>query len=256
MTVCIAAICQDGTALVLAADRMITSGTGNETEFEIPGLSREAPKAPVLKLVPLNQHIIAMTAGNACFQAAAIQHLFTQLKDTRINDGSRVFSSIPVRDVAAYYVDYCNDQRRIATDVFLSPYGLNTTSYIDKQKSLSDRFVVSISDEVESIRDRVGDPVLFCGIDEGGAHIFHSEGSTVSSCDPFAFAAIGSGGEHAESQFMLAGHTRLASVTDTNNADIRRQETFRSSARGGRTNGHVHPLHDEPGTILRDGPSN
>lgn len=193
---------------------MITSGMVTETEFEIPGLSKETDRAPVLKLVPLNNHIMAMTAGNAGFQSDALQHLFVQLESTR-NPSDNPFSSIPVRDVASQYIDFCNRERRVATNTLLAPYGLTTESYIDKQRSMSDQFVKWVTDEVETIRKEIGDPVLFCGIDATGTHIFWCNGNGLSSCDAFAFAAIGSGGEHAESQFMLAGHTRLASVAET-----------------------------------------
>ncbi len=190
---------------------MITAG---DMEFEIPGLSKKSEKASPLKTVPLNSHIVAMTAGNAGFQADAIQHLFPKVKIAGGGPGS-LFSNISVRDVATLYLDFCNEQRKIATNSVLAPYGLNVETYVEKQRSLSDQFVRWITSEVEDIRERVGDPVLFCGIDATGAHIILTNGNALSSCDPFGFAAIGSGGEHAESQFMLGGHTKLATMAET-----------------------------------------
>jgi len=54
MTVCIAALCERGSQVVLVADRMITSGLA--IQFEHP-LSR--------KVTPLSENCLAMTAGDA-----------------------------------------------------------------------------------------------------------------------------------------------------------------------------------------------
>jgi hypothetical protein len=193
---------------------MITSGLVTETEFEIPGLSKEMNTAPILKMVPMNNHIIAMSAGNAGFQSDATQHLFTQLEESR-KPSPNPFSSVPVRDTATMYVEFCKKERKVAVDVLLAPYGLTAESYIEKQKSMSDQFVEWVTAEVEKIRKNIGDSILFAGLDSTGAHIFCCDGDGFACCDAFAFAAIGSGGEHAESQFMLGGHTRLASAAET-----------------------------------------
>jgi hypothetical protein len=155
-----------------------------------------------------------MTAGTAGFQTDAMHYLYAKVNRAGSNPGSS-FSSIRVRDTATLYMDFCNEQRRIATDSLLAPYGLTAKDYIDKQKSMSRQFVRWITSEVEDIRDRFGGPALFCGMDDGGAHIFQCDGNILASCDSFAFAAIGSGRQHAESQFMLAGHTRSASMAET-----------------------------------------
>lgn len=194
---------------------MVTSGL---TEFEIPGLSKQFDRASILKTVPLNKHLIAMTSGDAGFQSDAMQHLFSRVNPEGLTFNiptTHTTSSLRVRAAATYYLDFCNEQRRRATNSLLAPYGLDVESYIAKQRSMSEEFVAWVSSEVEEIRHRLGDPVLFCGIDGTGAHIFHCDGTHLSSCDSFAFAAIGSGGEHAESQFMLADHTRFASISDT-----------------------------------------
>jgi hypothetical protein len=215
LTVCIAAICNDGYSIVLAADRMITA---RGTEFEIPGLTRQSNRASILKTVPLNKHLIAMTSGDAGFQSDAMQHLFSRINPEGLlfaTPTTHTSSSIHVRDAALLYLEFCDEQRRRATNSLLAPYGLDVGSFIAKQKSMNAEFVTSICTEVEDLRSQIGDPVLFCGIDGTGAHIVHCDGDRLSSADSFAFAAIGSGGEHAESQFMLGNHTRFASVPDT-----------------------------------------
>lgn len=192
--------------------------TARGTEFEIPGLTKETNRASVLKTVPLNKHLIVMTSGDAGFQTDAVQHLYTKINPDGLKlnaPADDAFSQLRVRDAATYYLEFCNEQRRRAANSFFAPYGLDVESYIAKQKSMSDGFVTWVSQEIEAIRERIGDPVLFCGVDATGAHIIQCDGNRLAVCDSFAFAAIGSGGDHAESQFMLANHTRFASIAET-----------------------------------------
>jgi hypothetical protein len=56
---------------------------------------------------------------------------------------------------------------------------------------------------------------IFTGVDESGAHTYQISENVDMCCDPVGFAAIGSGGRHAESQFMLARHSRNATLDET-----------------------------------------
>lgn len=212
MTVCIAAICQNGTTIVGAADRMITAGN---VEFEVPTLSKERSNAPVLKVVRMNKHVTAMTSGDAGFQAEAIQRIFTNVVDSRKDDKDRIVSSVRVAEFGQQYIEFCNARMLQATINLLAPCGLTPESFIEKQRTLSDEFVELIVTEIEKIRCNTGDDVIFCGLDEIGPHILTCNGSGWTSSDAVGFAAIGSGAEHAESQLMLAEHNRDECFEDT-----------------------------------------
>jgi hypothetical protein len=60
---------------------------------------------------------------------------------------------------------------------------------------------------------------IICGIDMTGPHIFtvSNEYSTcrVNCNDSVGFASVGSGSRHAESQFMLASHSRSSPLPET-----------------------------------------
>jgi hypothetical protein len=198
--------------IVGAADRMITA---RNTEFEVPSLSKERANAPVLKVVPLNKHVVAMISGDAGFQSQALQHLWQKLAESRKAEANAFVSSVKINEIGQHYTEFCNAKMRSATDNLLAPYGLTTESFLEKQRSLSNDFVELMVSEIEKIRRNTGSDIIFCGIDETGCHVLICNGSDSSTADSFGFAAIGSGSEHAESQFMLAEHCRDDCLEDT-----------------------------------------
>lgn len=214
MTVCIAAVCtyppelaagnQNVNAIVGCTDRMVTQG---DTQFEVPGLSRIRPNAPFFKSVPLNRHVVVMTAGSAGFQAQALLHLWAATAESR-TDTTGLWSEYPVRDIALRYIEFCNAQRRIATDTLLAPYGLNADTFISRQRELGDQFIRWVFAEVEEARDKSGGSIIVCGLDATGPHIYLCDGTDLSSMDTIGFSAIGSGGKHVRSQFTLGDHSR------------------------------------------------
>jgi hypothetical protein len=205
MTVCLAAICNHGTSIVAACDRMLTAGDIN---FEVPGLSSERRFAPLLKTLPIDDLAIAMTAGDAGFQADALTQIWPKIKELKTAG-----KTPSIRDMAYMYVDFCAEaKRRIGEDQYLKPLGLTTASFIANQKAMTDSVVKTIATQIVNLE--VGDPIIFAGIDATGAHIFKADGNGVLCCDSIGFAAIGSGARHAESQFMIGEHTRFDSMED------------------------------------------
>ena len=198
-------------AIVGCTDRMVTQG---DIQFEVPGLSPNRPDAPIFKSVPMNRHIIVMTAGDAGFQTQALQHLWEATEASRKNTTGG-WSEHSVRDVAVTYQDFCNAKRREATDTLLAPYGLSAQSFINKQQNLSDQFVRWVLNEVEDARNNIGDSIIVCGIDATGAHIYLCTGDILAPADSIGFAAIGSGGKHARSQFILGNHSRFDRLEHT-----------------------------------------
>ena len=184
---------------------MMTQG---DIQFEVPGLSRDRADAPFFKSVPLNRHIIIMTAGDAGFQSDALQHLWQETARSRGNT-TGAWSDYPVREVGVKYLEFCNSRRRLATDSMLAPYGLNADTFVQRQRELSDQFVRWVVEEAESIRRQIGDSTIICGTDETGAHIYFCDGTDLYPADSIGFAAIGSGAHHARSEFILGNHSRF-----------------------------------------------
>ena len=57
--------------------------------------------------------------------------------------------------------------------------------------------------------------ILITGLDPQGAHIFVVDDGSPHCLDKVGFAAVGIGARHAESQFMLAGHSGLSQIPET-----------------------------------------
>jgi 20S proteasome alpha/beta subunit len=179
---------------------MITSG---DVEFELVG--RSVAQRPILKALKISETIGIMTAGDAGFQADAVLDLARRLNGNR---------HPTVRQVASLYLDFVNESKqRAATNRILSPLGLNTDTFISRQREMNDDFVQRITSEM--LRIELGAETIFAGLDETGAHIYTVNEHGFQCQDSIAFAAIGYGARHAESQFMLAKHSRNAPARET-----------------------------------------
>jgi hypothetical protein len=101
----------------------------------------------------------------------------------------------------------------MATNQILAPLGLDHTTFITRQREMSDGFISDITSAIVNLQ--AGVETIFAGLDDTGAHIYKVDDSGMTCCDSVGFAAIGSGARHAESQFMLANHSRNSSIVDT-----------------------------------------
>jgi hypothetical protein len=206
VTVCIAAMCERDIILG-AADRMITSG---DIEFEP---SEQVPLAPVFKIAWIMNSIAAMTAGDSGFQSEAIAYVRSAIWK-QINAKPAVWPN--VRDAVDHYIRYYNWRKnRDAEQKFLLPFGLDRQSFLAKQKDMAPKVAAHLVAEMIGHDVEYEVETIFTGVDETGAHIYQLVENVDMCCDPVGFAAIGSGGRHAESQFMLARHSRNATFDET-----------------------------------------
>jgi len=180
---------------------MITSG---DVEFEV--LGQATWQRPILKTVRVAPNVVAMTAGDAGFQADAIQ----ELRKHNPSNESR-----PVRDIAMLYLDFVNQtKQRLAVTRVLASLGLNNDTFISRQREMNDDFVQRVTSEIWKIE--IGADTIFTGVDPGGSpHIYTIIGDDFRCDDSIGFSAIGYGARHAESQFMLGKHSRNALPTET-----------------------------------------
>lgn len=206
VTVCIAAICEQNIILG-AADRIITSG---DIEFEP---SEQVPLPPVFKIAWITNSITAMTAGDSGFQSEAIAYVRSAIWK-QINAKPAVWPN--VRDAVDHYIRYYNWRKnRDAEQKFLLPLGLDRQSFLAKQKDMAPKVAARLTLEMIGYDVEYEVETIFTGVDETGAHIYQLMENVDMCCDPVGFAAIGSGGRHAESQFMLARHSRNATFDET-----------------------------------------
>jgi hypothetical protein len=194
MTVCIAALFNWnygtaegqfdwGKAAIVASDRMLTSG---DIQYE--------PQQQ--KLAMAGTRTVVLVAGDISTHSEAIQ---------RMHD--KVPAGIAARpeDVALIYGREIQAiRRRISEDIFLSPFGLNTDSFIAQQKDMSEGFVSRIATQLQDFQ---GDDVeaIVVGMENDAVRLYCvNKFGVVNNCEDIGFAAIGIGAWHARSQFMQA----------------------------------------------------
>ncbi len=234
MTVCIAAIC-DGQTIIGAADRMLTAG---DVEFEpdldslhfLDGFSQEIRNAFSYneKIRPLSNYITVLTAGDSGLQME-ICNAVREVIYKRIFTNPDLYWG--VKEVAELYTSMyvAIKERRMQIDIF-QPFGLDRESFIAKQHEMNDSFVREIMERVQQFeftfasRNKI--ETIITGLDMTGfdvktgkpfltPHLYTLHNDQLTCCDAVGFAAIGSGSRHAESQFMLSGHTRFSPRDET-----------------------------------------
>ena len=211
MTVCIAAICEGGTRIIGASDRMLTAE--DMIEFE----------PPQTKIWALTSSIIVMASADTCVLTEILKNVELEVK-ARISSEPEQWWR--VRDIAELYSRrYQEFHFTRAENVILKPLGLNRESFINAQRTMDPKFVHSVGRKLADFK-LPGVSAIFVGIDNDGPqlrsehhllypHIYSANGSELTCQDTIAFAAIGVGAWHAESQFMSARHTRQCNFPET-----------------------------------------
>ncbi|GAO98199.1 proteasome subunit [Caedimonas varicaedens] len=200
MTVCIASIAQGG-YLLAASDRMLSESS---IKFE-PQTS---------KIISLTDSILLMTAGDVSLQSEILGYMKEYIENKKNENDS--IADFYVTELANHYsliYDYIRKQRM--TKKILSPYGLTTETFLEKQHTLSKDFITDISWKMSNYT--ISSPVsaLVAGIDSRGTHIYTIVDNDVRCSSSLGFSAIGEGWSHAHSQFVLAKHDSESSLEDS-----------------------------------------
>lgn len=209
MTVCVAAMARG--VIFGACDRMITSG---DIEFEPDNLR---------KFWWFSTSVVAMWAGDAGFQAEVIQ-VVNRVVTARV--AKRPDDWWNVADVVDEYVKAWRDaKRKRAETEILSPIGLTFEKLISGDHGLTDYMVKHLLSALSEYRmpgEVPGVPfteTIIAGVDHSGgnervaSHLYRLWDDKYSNQDLTAFAAIGAGAWHANSQLMQAKYD------STKNAD-------------------------------------
>lgn len=184
MTICIAAICEKGTKLILVSDRMVTVNPPPiEFENDVP------------KYEPITPKCISLFAGNALVQREVTDQLNDELKKLGKEPGTIQEICDTLRKV------YVNIRLQKNETRILSPRGLNLQTFYQGVKGLLPEWVLQVDDAFT--KGKLGVDILLSGVDDK-AHIFQIKDPGESDCfDSIGFAAVGSGNMHAFSAFTL-----------------------------------------------------
>ena len=178
MTICIAAICEQSTCLVLAADAMITSHTLS-VEFE----------HPKRKMTSLSDRCVALTAGDA------LAH--TELFNVAAK-GIEALREPAIAEIAEKMTKCYQDIRKNKiTEKILIPIGFESfKEFARAQQVLMPDVVMRTQQKIE--RFNYGLDIIIAGTSDDKAHIYGISDPGTSLCfDAIGFHAIGSGLPHA-----------------------------------------------------------
>lgn len=197
MTVCIAALCLDGSErrAVVAADRMVTLGSFIEFEHAVP----------------------KMTPGVAAGAIAVVMGAGDTLVAKRLTD--QTLAATGATDVATLAhelaVQYDAARNEHMEEAIMRPRALTLASYYQNHQALNPQIVVMIDNQMQQYN--LGVEILLAGIDPSGAHIYtvSNPGGSERLHDIIGYAAIGSGGIHAIQAMIAFGHSATADYHET-----------------------------------------
>lgn len=212
MTVCIAAISslvieREGKptywkAIVGAADHMLTA-EASAIEFE----------SPEPKIHPLSRFCVAMISGDSSVQSVLVSRTIQSLL-AKHSDLAETTKVIPIEEIANLYADlFAQYRRELSVRRWLTPLGLDSQSFIEKQRDLNPTIAATLTDALQGMELEA--ETIIAGLDSTGtgAHIYVVRDPGIAVCaDREGFAAAGIGAQHAESQFMFRRYSQHTPV--------------------------------------------
>jgi|SRR5271157_1196978 len=193
MTICIAAICEDGNYIVVSADRMFTSPLNVEFETDEK------------KIEVLSKSCVALAAGGSA-QATEVLEPIRQ-KFSGKNDALVPEITVEVLNSYKYVRAMKVEENYLAMlgNDFLEQRKKGTTlpMYLQSQQGMYQQ-IVGLSSQLNLNLD-----LLVSGIDSSGAHLEQiTHPGTHFPLEKLGYAAVGSGGSHAVISLSLSGQTK------------------------------------------------
>jgi 20S proteasome alpha/beta subunit len=198
MTVCIGAICEDGKAAVVAADKMVTFG---------PPMMLQTEPSVLKKIVSLTPECVILFSGSMPDGEDVIARARPGIAATK-----QPVSNIAEK-VRGAYADF--KKARVEETILRPLLGADFAQF---------QALVGQSSSSQILQQLVGMimqhnlqlEALIAGTDDSGAHIFViGHPGILQPVDTTGFAAIGSGGLHAMIALSLGPHSKTASLVET-----------------------------------------
>lgn len=180
MTICIAAICEKGEKIIVAADRMITVGQIIEFEHDVP------------KFVDLTDNCVVMTAGSTTLQNDIIKEASSKIRALKKPNFKQITDELKNA--------YTNLRIKRAEETILKPKNLNFQAFYQNQRIMLPEIVFQMTDAIN--KTNLGVEYILCGFDDDGGHIHYIVDPGTSECwDSVGFCAIGTGNINSVSAF-------------------------------------------------------
>ena len=181
MTICIAALYDNGSGCVLASDQMITAHFPIGYEFERPEVEK------IVQIIdPIS--VYSLISGDVLFANEVIDEARKQITSTKMKETCDIAEA--VRN------SYQLVRRRRIVRNELEARGLDITTYYQTQQRLVIAIVQMIDNAFKTYNPRV--EFIIAGKDESLCHIYTVTSPGDSIChDCIGYAAIGTGAPHA-----------------------------------------------------------
>lgn len=205
MTVGIAAICEadEEPKVVIAADRLVTTGLGTRIEYEHTNSKMEE--------IVDTDGVRAMGVGAGALSLT--DELFYKLRGELDETHDKV-----VRDVVEKAIDASDTLLRESIErQILSPQGFDSYEEFNKSQKTLDKGVINgiQSDIIERKKDVFrGMNVLIAGVDSEGAHLYGVRENDMARYDSIGYHVVGSGSDPATSSFIRNQYDDTCSLED------------------------------------------
>ena len=197
MTICIAASCADGRAVVVASDRMLSA----------PFLTVEFDHQDT-KIDQISDNCVALSSGDAlCVQDVLVGGFgaASQLQNPSIK--------ILAEQIK---LQFCEIRKQRVNDIILGPRGIDFDSFY--QGGMITRFPQDLAMLLDSQiqMHQLGTTILIAGVDDSGAQIYCIDDPGKIACfDRVGYHAIGSGHRHAVLKMVALNQHQSTSINET-----------------------------------------
>jgi hypothetical protein len=189
VTICIAALAENETKLVLAADHMVTASIPFQYEFE---------RDDVPKIIELTPAAYLLASGNILSANEIAQQSMGIIKTGNIAGIEQIAEA--VRSC------YQTHRRTVVTRTFLEPRGLDIAGYNNLQQKLHVGIVQEINNQLSNFN--IGVEFILAGHTENKCSIYTITHPGNLTChNPIGYICIGSGGPHA-TYFLIGSNYR------------------------------------------------
>jgi hypothetical protein len=196
MTVGIGAICEANNnhpKVVVAADRLVTSGIAARREYE-------HTSSKMLDIFGADGNKSCVAVGVGAGTVSYADEVFYRVEQQITQETPNT-----TREIAEYASKGLQElvQEKINRRV-LSPHGLDLQGFSQMQDQMNPQVVQGIYQDMNSMRDEILREVtiLLAGVDDRGAHLFNVGNNDYSSKDSIGYLAVGSGAEPARASFI------------------------------------------------------
>lgn len=191
MTVCIAALYDNGKGAVLASDHMITAN--------IPPMAYEFESNAASKIYQLSADSYVLLAGGILHGDSIIRHSQVAIS----HEGHKSVEHL-VNTIAN---EYRVTRLRYIEERYLNPRGLTLDLYYERQTSLNPGIVQSIDQAL--LNDNLGVEFLLAGPTGKGFSIYTITNPGIATCvDAIGYGAIGIGAPHVFHSLISAPYRK------------------------------------------------